>query len=115
MTQNQKDIITDLIIDNGLIWDQTVKDYLTNDFVTLPTQFFDRMRSIVKYSHTLFMEVAYNESIDDVDYVQMRLVNLLAAIVKYRNDYEKGYFAYNVMNSFFDKTSETFNDFMKTI
>lgn len=110
LTQNQKDILTDLVIDNGLIYEE-VKLVLA----CKNPRAFERLYSVINYCHALFMECVYDETNDDTDYIENRLVDLLAAIARYRRSYGVGTNTYKVFNSIFDKTSETFTDFRNTL
>ena len=48
------------------------------------------------------METVYDKKVDDTDYVQMRIANLLAAIANYRSEYDNDSDEYVIINSFFD-------------
>lgn len=106
MTQNQNDIITDLVIDNGLIFNE-MKIWTT----ICDPQANARAKSVVKYCHTLFMETVCDQTFDDKDYVQTRLADLIVAILKYRKQYEVGTNCYKLFNSLFDKTVEALSEF----
>lgn len=109
LTQNQENIITDLVIDNGLIVND-MRNWL--EYHNPHTLVLANL--IVKYCHTLFMETVYDATNTDEEYVQNRLVNLLSVIAEYRKKYGVDTSCYILFNSLFDKTAETFNDFMKT-
>jgi len=110
LTQNQKDIITDLVIDNGLIFNE-MKIWMA---IHNPRA-FERAQSVIMYCHALFMETVYDMTNDDTDYIEMRLTELLATIAKYRMKYGVGTRCYTVFNSLFDKTVEAFSEFNETI
>lgn len=110
LTQIQKDILTDLIIDNGLIYEKA-KSVLSRTNLRA----FERLQSVINYCHALFIECVYDETNDDTDYIENRLVDLLAGIARYRRSYGVGTNIYKVFNSIFDKTSETFVDFRDTL
>lgn len=109
LTQNQENIIADLVIDNGLI----VNDM--NNWLEYHDQHaLILANSIVNYCHSLFIETVYDATNTDKHYIQNRLVYLLGVIAEYRREYSVGTSCYALFNSLFDKTAETFNDFMKT-
>lgn len=110
LTQIQKDILTNLVIDNGLIYEEA-KFVLTRK----NPRAFERLHSVICYCHALFMECVYDETNDDTDYIENRLVDLLAGVARYRRSYGVGTNTYKVFNSIFDKTSETFTDFRDTL
>jgi len=110
LTQIQENIITDLIIDNGLIFNE-VKSWLLNH----NTRAYVRADSVIKYCHTLFMETVYDATNTNTDYIQNRLVDLLSGLAKYRRQYGVGTNCYKLFNSLFDKTAEAFNDFNNTL
>lgn len=107
--RKQENIITDLIIDNGLI----VND-MNNWLEEHNPCALARANSIVNYCHILFMETVYDATNTNKHYIQNRLVDLLSGIANYRKQYGVGTSCYILFNSLFDKTAETFNDFMKT-
>lgn len=109
LTQNQENIITDLIIDNSLI----VND-MNNWLEYHDPHAFILANSIVNYCHSLFIETVYDSTNTDKHYIQNRLVDLLSGIAECRRQYGIGTSCYTLFNSLFDKTAETFNDFMKT-
>lgn len=109
LTQNQENIITDLVIDNGLIIND-MKNWLESH----NPRALIRANSVVKYCHSLFMETVYDSTNTNEHYIQNRLVDLLSGIAEYRRKYGTGTSCYILFNSLFDKTAETFNDFMKT-
>ena len=110
MTQNQQDIITDLVIDNGLIFnDMKIWTAIHNPRANV------RAYTIVLYCHILFMETVYDQTIDDNDYVQTRIADLIVAILKYRKQYEVGTNCYKLFNSLFDKTVEALSEFNETL
>ena len=110
LTQKQKEILTDLVIDNGIIYEESKSVlYHTN------LRAFERLQSVIKYCHSLFMECVYNATNDNADYIENRLVDLLAGVARYRRSYEVGTNTYKVFNSIFDKTSESFSEFMQTL
>ena len=110
LTQIQKEILTDLVIDNGIIYEESKSVlYHTN------LRAFERLQSVIKYCHSLFIECVYNAANDNADYIENRLVDLLAGIARYRRSYGVGTNIYKVFNSIFDKTSETFVDFRDTL
>ena len=110
LTEVQENIIGDLIIDNGLIYNDA-KDI----FIYANQNAYMRWTSIIDYCYTLFIECVYTKSNNKVDYVQHRIVDLLSAIVKYRSQYDYNTDEYVVFNSIFDKTSESFSEFMQTL
>ena len=85
LTQKQKEILTDLVIDNGIIYEESKSAlYYTNLCA------FERLQSVINYCHSLFIECAYNAANDNADYIENRLVNLLAGVSRYRRSYEVG-------------------------
>ena len=110
LTQKQKEILTDLMIDNGIIYEESKSAlYHTN------LRAFERLQSVIKYCHSLFIECVYNATNDNADYIENRLVDLLAGVARYRHSYEVGTNTYKVFNSLFDKIAETFTDFRNTL
>ena len=110
LTEIQKDILTDLIIDNGLIYEKA-KSVLSRTNLRA----FERLQSVINYCHSLFIECVYNATNDNADYIENRLVDLLAGVARYRHSYEVGTNTCKVFNSLFDKIAETFTDFRNTL
>ena len=113
-TDNQIQIITDLLIDNGLIFNEANNTVLIND-----PDFCIRITSIRDYCYHLYIDTINGET--DVEFVLNRITSLLNKLAKYRESYEGynkmqcGHKMYNFMNSFFDKTNEAFVEFFNTL
>jgi len=114
LNDNQIQIITDLLIDNGLIFNEA-----NNTALILDDTFCLQLIGIRDYCYKLYIDVLNNTV--DIELVLNRITKLLNTIAKYRNSYGDyivgtvGSRMYLVMNSFFDKTNEAFSEFMNQL
>jgi len=113
MNEKQIQIITDLLIDNGLIINN-INPLLKSDYT-----FCIRLASIRDYCYHLYIDTL--DSKVDIELAMNRITYLLNSLALYRDSYGDslvgtiGSQMYMVMNSFFDKTNEAFHDFMLTL
>jgi len=110
LTQNQENIIIELMEDNNLIFIGSNAHFDSNTIQHI------MINSILKYCQDLFMEFVY-EPTDNYDglYVQCSLVNMAYYIVKCRGEYKFGSLEYKIFNSFYDKTLEAIREFNETL
>lgn len=114
LTDKQIQIITNLLIDNGLIFNEANKTFLIND-----PDFCVQIKLIKDYCYDLYIDTINNET--DIEFVLNNITSLLNKIAKYREFYASfdkmqfGYDMYIFMNSFFDKTNEAFIEFLNTL
>ena len=114
MNEKQIEIITSLLIDNELLYVEAKDSPIMWDH-----EYCLRVISIKDYCYQLYIDTLNNNV--DVEFALNRITHLLNKIAKYREDYEDfdtntcGYQMYCTMNSFFDKTFETFEDFLNTL
>lgn len=113
LSKEQIQIITDLVIDNGLIYTEAQHTLLIGDSL-----FILRLMVINDELNKLYL-TSLQDNIS-IEHVLNKLDSLLEILDKYRRSYYNDnnkfkMFAYRFMNSFFDKTSETFYELMNTI
>lgn len=113
MNEKQIQIITDLLIDNGLILNDV------NPVLMWDPTFCRRLTSIRDYCYHLYIDTLNGKV--NIELAMNRITYLLNSLALYRDSYGDslvgtiGSQMYVVMNSFFDKTNEAFHDFMLTL
>ena len=114
LSENQIQIVTDLLIDNGLIFNEANNTVLIYD-----EEFCLRIISIRDYCYHLYIDTINGNA--DIEFILNHMTILLNKLAKYRKSYEGfdkmqcGYAMHKFMNSFFDKTNEAFQEFFETL
>lgn len=114
LSENQIQIVTDMVINNGLIFNEVNKTMLISD-----REFYSRIKSIKDYCYQFYIDTLNEEA--DIEFVLNHITTLLNKLAEYRKSYEGydkyqcGYDMYKFMNSFFDVVNEAFNDFFETL
>ena len=105
---DRKDIIINLLVDNGNI----ILDAMFSNNLLVSVNCMNDCMDIFNHCKMVFNDCS---SIINTDNIELRLSNLLSEIATYRKDYAVGSDDYIVLNSLFDKTCETFTNFIKTV
>ena len=114
LSETQIQIVTDLLIDNGLIFNEA-----NNTMLIYDEEFCLRIISIRDYCYHLYIDTINGNT--DIEFILNRMTMLLNKLAKYRESYKGfdkmqcGYEMYKFMNSFFDKTNEAFQEFFETL
>lgn len=106
LSAKQVEIILNLLIDNGLLYEEAQETFLIfND------TFKKRLDAIIECYHRFYIECEENKisSYELMDY----LLNIIDALDEFRNDYKNRETifqdgAYKTMNSLYDRTHEAF-------
>ena len=116
LSQNQIQIVSDLLIDNGLIINEAKSNPLIWDH-----NFSLHIVNIMDKCYKLYIAVLNNEVTQEL--ALNRISSILNKLAEYRNEYAEftnhpqtvGYVMYKYMNSLFDKTLESFTDFLNNL
>ena len=116
LSATQVQIVTDLLIDNGLIINEA-----KNNPVIWDHTFSVRIADIIGKCHKLYMDVLTNKVNQEL--TLNNITAILNKISQYRNEYIEfanqkntvGYVMYKYINSLFDKTVESFDEFFENL
>lgn len=118
VSENIKEIITNMTIDNGLIVNEAKND----KFLKLDQEFMGYLNMILDYDSYLFDTVVYYEVPTTMlgnpitnTFVQTMVVSILFECIKYRNTYNKYTYGYKYLNSLYDRIFEALNDINELI
>lgn len=115
LTENQVQIISNLLIDNGLIAGEAKE----NPSLEYYPDFVIELQWAICNCYSLYMDVLNNKVNEEL--VLNRITSILNKLSQYRDkyiDYESntvGNLMFRYMNSLFDKTSESFEEFFNTL
>lgn len=108
MTINQKQLIFELFNDNLRIFNEIIN--VENGILCKDEEFVSKSKSIIEYCKTLYFDCVSNSI--DLATACFVIKNLINEIYNECENYSRYSYGYKIMNSFFDKTLETYNEFI---
>lgn len=110
MTIEQKQIIFELLRDNLSIYNELPQ--IEGGILCDDEELNNNIRNIIDVCYTIYMDSMKNEmSLYDV-YLHFKCLFRMIALK--RDTYDSYSFGFKILNSLYDKTSETFNELMNS-
>ena len=105
----QVQIVTDLLIDNGLILVEADNDVI----LRMDNEFMDKMSQLVEFSKLIVIN-AENNNIDFIDLNRL-VLKLMFKAEEIRDTYSRYSIGYPYFNSIYDRTREAFVELANTL
>ena len=111
MNVNKIDILCDQVIDVVLVVKEAQDAINKANLEFYPQKFVNRINSVVKYCYNMFINANTDKHTDEE--INDLMINLMNTLVNYKNSYNKGTYAYKVMNSLLDIVNSVFVELNK--
>ena len=110
MTNKQKQIIFDLLKDNLSIYNEIAE--VENGVLCNDEEFTSKCKAVIDYCYNLYMNTIKNAmNMQTACFLMKVILNELYII---REDYWEYSWGYKFMNSFYDKTTEAYEELMNS-
>ena len=112
MNVNKIDVLCDQVIDVVLVIKEANETIDSSNFLSYrPQRFINRINSVGNYCYRLFMNANSGNLSDEK--TNDLMINLMNALVDYKNSYNLGTYGYRVMNSLLDIIKDNFIELNK--
>lgn len=110
MNENQQQILCELIIDNGLLYNEAKE--MEGGILLDDVEFMNKMANILKFCQRIYIDAS--EGNINKTLACHYIIEMLAGIKKYRDAYYRYAIGYYVFNSFYNKTLESLTELIKS-